>query len=68
MEKSTNAFAYFTQITHNAFIQFINKEKKFSNMKFNMVRDSVENSHNMDYSGIFDKREIEMEKDAENAE
>lgn len=62
-EKSRNAFAYFTQVTHNAFIQFINKEKKQATMKFNMVRDGMENSHKLDYTSIFAKREWEMEKD-----
>lgn len=38
-EKSNNAFAYFTQIIHNAFIQFINSEKKLANLKFEMVKE-----------------------------
>ena len=51
-KKSTNAFAYFTQITHNAFIQYINKEKKLSDFKFDLLKESVDNSHRMDYNNI----------------
>ena len=51
-EKSVNAFAYFTQITHNAFIQYINKEKKLATFKFDMVRDSMENAHRLDWNNI----------------
>lgn len=32
-EKSNNPFAYFTQIVHNAFLQYIGKEKKQSEIK-----------------------------------
>lgn len=60
IEKSDNAFAYFTQITHNAFIQFINKEKKLSNFKFNLVRDSVENAHKLDWNSISSATDPEL--------
>ena len=56
-EKSTNAFAYFTQITHNAFIQFIKKEKKIANFKFDIVRDATENAHKLDYTTISSVKE-----------
>ena len=62
--KSNNAFAYFTQVCHNAFIQFINKEKKLANFKFAMVRDSVENAHRLDYTTIAAPRQSEIDKDA----
>ena len=45
IEKSTNAFAYFSQITYNAFIQYINKEKKYADFKLNLNRENIENSH-----------------------
>ncbi len=32
-EKSENAFAYYTSIIHNAFIQILNKEKKQQNIR-----------------------------------
>lgn len=64
--KSVNAFAYFTQITHNAFIQFINREKKFADFKFRVVRDNTENSHKLDYTSIAAPRIQEMEKDNDN--
>lgn len=56
-EKSTNAFSYFTQITYNAFIQYINREKKLATFKFEMTRESVENAHKWDYNRIASKRE-----------
>lgn len=48
IEKSQNAFAYFSQITFNAFIQLINKEKKYAGFKFELTRDSIENAHKFD--------------------
>lgn len=48
IEKSQNAFAYFSQITFNAFIQLINKEKKYAGFKFELTRDSMENAHKFD--------------------
>lgn len=32
-EKSNNPFAYFTSLIHNAFLQFLKKEKKVSHIK-----------------------------------
>ena len=46
--KSQNAFAYFSQIAFNAFIQLINKEKKYAGFKFELTRDSMENAHRFD--------------------
>lgn len=48
VEKSRNAFAYFTQISFNAFIQMINKEKKIAKLKFDMAGESMVNSHKWD--------------------
>lgn len=48
IEKSQNAFAYFSQIAFNAFIQLINKEKKYAGFKFELTRDSMENAHKFD--------------------
>lgn len=45
IEKSENAFAYFTQISYHAFIQMINKEKKIAKTKFDMAGESMINSH-----------------------
>ena len=52
IEKSENAFAYFTQVTYHAFIQFITKEKKQAKMKFGMMEDSLENAHKYNYNNI----------------
>lgn len=39
-EKTTNAFSYYTQITHNAFIQFLNKERKQRNVRDELLVDA----------------------------
>lgn len=57
IEKSTNAFAYFSQITYNAFIQYINKEKKYANFKFELNREGIENSHKFDRNLISSSEE-----------
>jgi len=51
-EKSNNAFAYFTQYCHNAFIQFINKEKKFADLKFDLLKDADPKIATHDYKDI----------------
>lgn len=48
IEKSQNAFAYFSQIAYNAFLQLINKEKKHATFKFNLIKESMENAHRHD--------------------
>ena len=50
--KSNNAFAYFTQIIHNAFLQFLGKEKNLSNFKFNMVKIANPSLAKHDYNDI----------------
>ena len=51
-EKSNNAFAYFTQYCHNAFIQYINKEKKFADFKFELLKDGDQKLGKNDYHDI----------------
>lgn len=51
-EKSRNPFSYFTQITHNAFIQFLNKEKKISKLKFHLTEEKLPNAHKYNYNFI----------------
>lgn len=51
-EKSSNAFAYFTQIVFNAFKQYLNKEKKQANQKFELTRDELQNSEKFNYNNI----------------
>ena len=50
-EKSTNAFAYFTRIIHNAFLQFLGKEKKFATFKFNQAKEASPALAKYDYNG-----------------
>lgn len=49
LNKSTNAFAYFTQLIHNSFLQVLGKEKVQAEIKFSEV--SAKNSGN-DYKNI----------------
>lgn len=51
-EKSNNAFAYFTQYCHNAFIQYINKEKKYTKFKFDLLKDADEKIGKNDFNDI----------------
>jgi DNA-directed RNA polymerase specialized sigma subunit len=51
-DKSNNAFAYFTQYAHNGFLQYINREKKFSKFKFDLVKESSAGMSKMDYNDI----------------
>jgi len=51
-EKSNNAFSYFTQYCHNTFIQFIGKEKKFADFKFELVKDAEPKLAKNDFKNI----------------
>lgn len=42
INKSTNAFAYFTQVIHNAFLQVLNKEKGYFHFKFDLNKEAME--------------------------
>ena len=63
-EKSTNPFAYFTQIIHYAFLRRIQKEKKQLDIKNKILEktgydqvfsdNSVDNSNYSDYNSIKD--------------
>ena len=46
------AFAYFSQIVHNAFKQYLNKEKKYANQKFEMTKEELGGSESHDYNNI----------------
>lgn len=52
LEKSNNAFSYFTQYAHNAFLQFISKEKKFATFKFDLVKDAAPTLGKNDFRDI----------------
>jgi len=45
VHKYDNPFAYFTQITYHAFLQFIAKENKLANYKFGLVESEMKNSN-----------------------
>jgi hypothetical protein len=47
-DKSTNPFAYFTQIIYYAFLRRIAKEKKQSRVRDKMIRGTVENYSRLD--------------------
>ncbi len=51
-ERSDNAFAYFTQCCNNSFLQFIKKEKKFSDLKFNLLKDANSKIGKNDFNDI----------------
>jgi len=48
-EKTTNAHAYFTKITENEFLKYINKEKKIATLKFDITSEKIETSHKNDF-------------------
>lgn len=52
LEKSRNAFSYFTQYTYNAFIQYITKEKKFAAFKFKLVKEASQKLGKNDFQDI----------------
>lgn len=56
-EKSPNAFAYFTMIAHNAFIQVINREKGFVDFKFNYAKELNPKFEKLDYSRMISDTE-----------
>jgi hypothetical protein len=41
-KKNANAFSYATQICHNAFVQYLKKEKKLSEVKDKIIKKSME--------------------------
>lgn len=51
-EKSDNAFSYFTQYCHNAFIQYISKENRFSDFKFDMIKENSSTLGKQDFNDI----------------
>ena len=51
-EKSNNAFAYFSSIVFNAFKQFLNKEKKLSDYKFDEVSNKMPNAVKLNWNTI----------------
>ena len=52
IEKSKNAFAYFSQFIFTSFLQYLNKEKKLRNTKFELVKDQLSNAEHFDYKNI----------------
>jgi len=50
--KYPNAFSYFTQYCHNAFLQYIKKENSFVIFKFNLVKDAAPKLGKNDYRDI----------------
>jgi len=50
--KSNNAFAYFSQVVFNAFKQFLNKEKKYADYKFEQVKESMTNAEKLNWNNI----------------
>ena len=56
-----NAFAYFTTIVHNIFIDYIKKEKKYMATKIKLYENHLENSgatQPVMYSGSSDDEEL----------
>ena len=51
-EKSSNPFAYFTQVIKNSFIQMIKIEKKAAIDKFEYIKQHAINTGNYDYKSI----------------
>ena len=47
-EKSQNPFAYITQIVHNSFNGFLNKEKKLSNTKKAIYEQHLQDNNRLD--------------------
>lgn len=47
LERSSNAFAYFTQLIHNSFLFVLSKEKQYAEIKNNSVSEAnVDNDYN----------------------
>lgn len=61
INKSNNAFAYFTQYITNAFVGVINAEKKISDTKFNYIKEMCATSDHYDYKQI----NLESSEDSE---
>jgi len=58
-EKTENPFAYFTQYCNNAFQQVMEREKKLTDFKFDMVKISQLNSEQYDYKNMLNEFESE---------
>jgi hypothetical protein len=56
-EKTDNPFAYFTQYCNNAFLQVMEREKKLTDFKFDMVKISQLNSEQFDYKNMLSDEE-----------
>lgn len=55
-DKSTNVFAYFTQISSQAFVRYIKKEKKHSVVKEEIIKSlSIDMVNNSGQKKFFDK-------------
>ncbi len=52
VSKYNNPFAYFTQITYHAFLQFIAKEGRLADYKFNLVKNQLNNAQQYDRNTI----------------
>jgi len=52
ISKSNNAFSYFTQYCHNAFLQMIKKENSFAEFKFNVLKESNSTLGKQDFRDI----------------
>ena len=55
LSRSSNAFAYFTQVVHNSFLQMLKKEKLLQEFKFQMVKESSVNSEDYDYKNMINE-------------
>jgi hypothetical protein len=49
IEKSINAFAYFSRYIKNAFAQIHNKQKEFIDFRFELIKDTSNVSESYDY-------------------
>lgn len=47
-----NPYGYFTTCIHNAFIQYIKKEKKLADFKFHIIQDVIDTEMKLDRSNI----------------
>ena len=56
-EISSNAFSYFTQLTHNCFLQVLKKEKQQQELRFQLVKEGTINSEAYDYNNILNEEE-----------
>jgi len=61
IEKSTNAFSYFTQVIHNSFRKMVEEERTQQKIKYNAISESNKNNFNdiklessEDYTGVYE--------------